>query len=452
MPALKTYKERPVVLLTNDDGPPCASSPNIFSFCKLLQSKLGWDVRVVIPDCQKSWVGKAYAISDIITTSYFYPLEPDGLKGDISVSPRPLKEGETMEWILLSGTPASCANIALHNLYPGEIDLVVSGPNHGRNSSTAFALSSGTLGAALAASLSTPIPASSSGPSLHDDHIPCIAVSYGVVTRPVTPRTLELATNTAVDVCQRLFNDWGLDTSPGGKGLVQIYSINIPLVEAMLEEDKKKVVLTNMWRNAYGGLFKTTKLDPSLNWWSNTPKPNQLSNSYSFTSALKASLTTVAEKAQEGIVQEQEQGQEQRQDPNIPPPRSKATYDSGNDPTQTSQNPAWIATQSSKEVLNKPPRNLVPLVSRTSTAGPAALPTPDPASPVSPTTPGEKEEGKQLKFHFAPNIQPLLCPAEELVPEGTDAWAFAKGWVSVTPMRAEYSCVDGERGLGADLM
>ncbi|WVN88198.1 5'/3'-nucleotidase SurE [Cryptococcus depauperatus CBS 7841] len=391
MPALKTYKERPVVLLTNDDGPPCASSPNIFSFCKLLQSKLGWDVRVVIPDCQKSWVGKAYAISDIITTSYFYPLEPDGLKGDISVSPRPLKEGETMEWILLSGTPASCANIALHNLYPGEIDLVVSGPNHGRNSSTAFALSSGTLGAALAASLSTPIPASSSGPSLHDDHIPCIAVSYGVVTRPVTPRTLELATNTAVDVCQRLFNDWGLDTSPGGKGLVQIYSINIPLVEAMLEEDKKKVVLTNMWRNAYGGLFKTTKL-------------------------------------------------------------SKATYDSGNDPTQTSQNPAWIATQSSKEVLNKPPRNLVPLVSRTSTAGPAALPTPDPASPVSPTTPGEKEEGKQLKFHFAPNIQPLLCPAEELVPEGTDAWAFAKGWVSVTPMRAEYSCVDGERGLGADLM
>ena len=36
-----------------------------------------------------------------------------------------MKEGETGEWVLLDGTPASCANIALHNLYKGEIDLVV---------------------------------------------------------------------------------------------------------------------------------------------------------------------------------------------------------------------------------------------------------------------------------------------------------------------------------------
>lgn len=26
-------------------------------------------------------------------------------------------------------TPATCSNIALHNIYPGEIDLVLSGPN-----------------------------------------------------------------------------------------------------------------------------------------------------------------------------------------------------------------------------------------------------------------------------------------------------------------------------------
>lgn len=30
-------------------------------------------------------------------------------------------------------TPASCSNIALHNLYPGEIDLVISGPNRKHN-------------------------------------------------------------------------------------------------------------------------------------------------------------------------------------------------------------------------------------------------------------------------------------------------------------------------------
>lgn len=41
--------------LQNDDGPPSASSPNIYGFAKLLKERLGWEVKVVIPDCQKSW-------------------------------------------------------------------------------------------------------------------------------------------------------------------------------------------------------------------------------------------------------------------------------------------------------------------------------------------------------------------------------------------------------------
>ncbi|OXG36619.1 5'/3'-nucleotidase SurE [Cryptococcus neoformans Ze90-1] len=377
MPQLKTYTDKPVVLLTNDDGPPCASSPNIYAFCKLLQSRLGWDVRVVIPDCQKSWVGKSYAISDIVTANYFYPLEPDGLKGEITQTRRPLKEGESMEWVLLSGTPATCANIALHNLYPGQIDLVISGPNHGRNSSTAFALSSGTLGAALAASLSVPVPGPLTSPSLHENHMPCIAISYGVVTRPVPDRILELASETAVDVCQQLFDNWGEDKEVGGKGLVPIYSINIPLVEAALEKNERKIVSTEMWRNAYGRLFKTTKL-------------------------------------------------------------SKASYDPGDDPVQivhgnmTSQDKP-NAVQASASLPSHPH------TSKTSTAGPAALPTPAPPSPIVPKE--TKEEDQQLKFHFAPNMHPLLFPPEGSVPEGTDAWAFAKGWISVTPMRAEYACL-----------
>jgi 5'/3'-nucleotidase SurE len=59
----------------NDDGPPhAAGSPNIYSFAKTLMDRLGWEVRVVVPDSQKSWVGKAYAIGDVITGKYFYPL------------------------------------------------------------------------------------------------------------------------------------------------------------------------------------------------------------------------------------------------------------------------------------------------------------------------------------------------------------------------------------------
>lgn len=63
-----------------------------------------------------------------------------------------------------------------------------------------------------------------------------------------------------MDVCQQLFDNWGEDKEVGGKGLVPIYSINIPLVEAALEKNERKIVSTEMWRNAYGRLFKTTKL------------------------------------------------------------------------------------------------------------------------------------------------------------------------------------------------
>ena len=127
----------------------------------------------------------------------------------------------------------------------------------GRNTSTAFALSSGTLGAALGAVLAVPIPGPSSQPSLHIDHIPAIALSYGVVKRPVDPNTIDLAHDGALDVCERLWNDWGNEDDEGHR--VQVYSVNVPLVPDVLEKAKRKVVWTRMRRNAYGPLFQTTK-------------------------------------------------------------------------------------------------------------------------------------------------------------------------------------------------
>jgi 5'/3'-nucleotidase SurE len=54
------------------------------------------------------------------------------------------------DWILVNGTPASCIQLGLFNLFPNRppIDLVISGPNHGRNASTIYNLSSGTVGVA----------------------------------------------------------------------------------------------------------------------------------------------------------------------------------------------------------------------------------------------------------------------------------------------------------------
>jgi 5'/3'-nucleotidase SurE len=79
--------------------------------------------------------------------TYYYPHPPHGYTGISSPTSRPLdpSQGETSEWILLDSTPATCANIALHNLFPEGIDLLISGPNHGRNSSSAFSISSGTM-------------------------------------------------------------------------------------------------------------------------------------------------------------------------------------------------------------------------------------------------------------------------------------------------------------------
>ncbi|KAI5453223.1 hypothetical protein NCC49_006248 [Naganishia albida] len=361
--------KKPVVLLTNDDGPPSPSSPNIYSFAKALKDTLGWDVRVVIPDCQKSWVGPAYAISDVIEGKYFYPREPEGLEGEITTKSRPLKEGETMEWVLLSGTPATCANIALHNIYADEIDLVISGPNHGRNSSSAFAISSGTIGATLGSSFSS---------------YPSIALSYGVVTRPVPPSCIRLANEAAVEVCARLWADWGYDSghqrSLDGsrmKGRVQLYAVNLLLVEEFLKRENRRVVWTRIARNGYGQLFKRKQPDMSDNPW-------QLAAS-------------------------------------------------GKEPTTTT--PAQSAPQASQTGANAPQEEK-PDGADLGTAGPAAgsVPATGESNGVD-----KDDDDARLVFHFAPDMKPLILPEAETLLEGTDSWALHHGCISVTPLQASYA-------------
>ena len=124
---------------------------------------------------QKSWIGKAYQIKDTINMSHYQP---------------PKGQGPTSKpWVLLDGTPATCSNIALHNLYPGEIKLVVSGPNYGRNTSSAFALSSGTVGAAMSASMAG---------------VPAIALSYGIFDKPIPDGVVEKANEIACTVIKKL--------------------------------------------------------------------------------------------------------------------------------------------------------------------------------------------------------------------------------------------------------
>ncbi|KIP11974.1 hypothetical protein PHLGIDRAFT_98695 [Phlebiopsis gigantea 11061_1 CR5-6] len=310
------------VLLTNDDGPPGHDSPYIYGLYKHLTQDLGWDVKVVIPSSQKSWIGKAYQITEIIRGRYYYPRGADGA-GEISESPRPLKEGETAEWILLDGTPATCANIALHNLYPGEIDLLISGPNLGRNTSAAFSLSSGTLGAALSSSLSKQR---------------AIALSYGTVERPTPTVYFEPAHVLASRIVRHLWANWGLDVGGVRDGEVDLYSVNIPMIEDLLSAAGPPICWTRMWRNSYGRLFKVHA--------------------------------------------------------HAKPATSPAGPDSLNSNVQGGLDDAGVAASSA---------------------------------------------ANQLVFKFSPAMEGLINPAMSDIPVGSDGWAIAKGWVSVTPLRASFA-------------
>lgn len=164
----------------------------------------------------------------------------------------------------------------------------------------------------------------------------------------------------------------------------------------------------------------TRASEPALNWWATQgpSRPNQPSNSQSFSSALQSSLQTIIEEPKPN-------------DTSDTLNRKQATYDPGDNAAQTP--------------VNRPDKPIPAKISTTATAGPAALPTPDPASPA------DVGSSQQIRFHFAPTMGPLLNPSPEQVPEGTDAWAFAKGYVSVTPIRAEYAALHhGGRPFGSD--
>ncbi|CAE6486189.1 unnamed protein product [Rhizoctonia solani] len=238
------------VLLTNDDGPPSNDSPYVLGLYLELK-KLGWDVRVVIPASQKSWIGgwlglvmdranpQQYVIRDVIHGQYFYPKE-DGT-GEKCDKPRPLEDGEVGEWVLLEGTPATCTNIALHTLYPGEIDLVVSGPNFGRNTGTAFVLSSGTIGAAMSSALS---------------QTRSIALSYATFEHASPPEHNAAADALAGRIIKQLWENWGTDKNGLRLNEVDLYNVNIPMTEQLLKPGGVEVCWTTVWANSYAKLFK----------------------------------------------------------------------------------------------------------------------------------------------------------------------------------------------------
>lgn len=116
--------KRPLILVTNDDG---ISAKGIRS---LLESvKEFGDVVVVAPDSPQSGMGHA------ITINHPLRLEASELFQEVQA-------------FSCSGTPVDCVKLGIYEILHRKPDLVVSGINHGANTSTNV-LYSGTMSAAV---------------------------------------------------------------------------------------------------------------------------------------------------------------------------------------------------------------------------------------------------------------------------------------------------------------
>jgi tubulin--tyrosine ligase len=233
----------------NDDGPPSSqSSPYILAFVRALQAA-GHAVSVAIPHEQRSWIAKAHIVGRTVRPTYYRPppLPPpsssppaaaaeDADRGTVHAHPLPAgARGE--EWVLLDSTPASCAQLGLLHLFParGPVDLVVSGPNYGRNTTAVFALSSGTLGGALEAAA-----CGARAVALSFAHFAAGARRAEAEERREREGIVGEACRVSVRVVEALVERWDEN--------VHVYSVNVPMQKGVEKSSALWTrVLMNRW-------------------------------------------------------------------------------------------------------------------------------------------------------------------------------------------------------------
>ena len=154
----------------------------------------GHDVSVVIPDHSRSWLGKAHIIDSPLTATSFQP-ERIGSRNSES-------------WTIVNGTPPTCVQLGLYHLHQFQdpVDLVISGPNHGRNATTIYNMSSGTVGGAMEAAL-------------------CGKKAIALSFASKDPQPLEIiasACGISIKLINHLYDNWNDD--------VEVYAINVPML------------------------------------------------------------------------------------------------------------------------------------------------------------------------------------------------------------------------------
>jgi 5'-nucleotidase len=116
--------KKPLILVTNDDGYTAIGIRNLIEAAK----KFG-DVIVVAPDKPQSGMGHAITINNTLRIQ------------EIEVN-------DVYKEYACSGTPVDCVKLAIANILKRKPDLILSGINHGSNSSISV-IYSGTMSAAV---------------------------------------------------------------------------------------------------------------------------------------------------------------------------------------------------------------------------------------------------------------------------------------------------------------
>lgn len=219
--------------ITNDDGPPNDhTSPYVHYFVEALREHTDWDLSIALPNKQQSWIGKAHMIGQSLTASYIYP----GKTGEQYDGPyyQRVADSAHEEWTLLDGTPASCANVGIHHLFQekGPIDLVLSGPNFGRNSTALYIMSSGTIGAAMEGALCG---------------VKSVGLSFAYEDRSQAPPYIKEACKISAKLIKHLYENWDEGA--------QLYSINVPLTDK-LAEGAYRILYTHILENTWGANFE----------------------------------------------------------------------------------------------------------------------------------------------------------------------------------------------------
>ena len=207
------------LLVTNDDG---VDSPALIPLVRALQQlPIVQGVNTLVPGGERSWISKSI-------TRF----------GQVEVEERVGEDGDP-RIMIASGTPADCANLGIHTIFPEQPDLVVTGVNVGLNHGMAFVLGSGTVGGASEGAIAG-IPAIAFSLGDESGHGAFLKIARGEEGLEIWRSAAEVAGDIVASVLSEGFPDH-----------VDVININFPL-DVSLETPR---VLTAIAGVGYDALF-----------------------------------------------------------------------------------------------------------------------------------------------------------------------------------------------------